>query len=1134
MKKTGIILVAFVMAVAAQAQWATQNGVTVYTNQASWEAAVAGYSALVIDSLATTSANLALATEVAAAPADNAGLNETLTFEKINTGFNVSFELYASQSGAGFTFNDTEGSGTEWLDALSVGDIDNYENDNFYINILSNDQVFALSIELRENSFESGENFTISAGTNFTQLADIDISSLPDNDVVFLGVISETPFNRFWLDESSGGDDMAIVNPQFVYAGPAGDVDGDGLTFAEESALGTSPWLADTDEDGLKDGDEVAIGTDPLNADTDGDGLSDNDEVNLYGSSPVLTDTDGDGLSDIFEVHTLGTDPGNADTDGDGLPDLENPKVLELRSSTIERTFADLPAQISAASLVFGARLADGSVNFRGSSLYGQTNVPESVTNAVYIAAGEGDELALLADGSVVHWGRNSGGQADIPVFTSPVKALSANYYEMHALLDDGTVVGWGGHYNLYVPMEVPASLSNVTKVVSGQTFAIALKADGQVVTWHSPSAPPHDFTVPPAATNIVDIAAGKYHALALREDGMVIAWGYNNYGQTNVPVAVSNATAIVANGYNSAAFLSGGGMVRWGQDSSLPVDQSTESLIPIDVDLAGDSVFGIFITTDPLDFDMDQDGISNINEVAYGTDMNLADSDFDGLTDGDEVYIHSTDPADADSDNDGLLDGGEVELKTNPHLADGDMDGIWDSEELQLATNPMKKDSDSDGLNDLVEVRILKTNPNDPDTDGDGLGDFENPELFVWGYTGSPDPLYLIPDAVTNAVEFSYYAAHICARLKDGSVISWGYGTDQGQMNAPASVTNAVSVKAGYWHSAALLDDASVVVWGYAGYGALNVPELEQPVAIELGAHHCLALQSNGTLVAWGYNDNNQCDVPADLGSVVSFSGGQAHSIAARADGSVVAWGSNVYGETTVPAITNAIAVRANRYWSAALLDDGTVLAWGLDDGGKIDVPATITNAVSLDAGQKSAVVLTGDGSEITWGTMPTTTKKPTGATAAIPVSLQCGSYNQIGFYLQTDPLVSDLINPDTDGDGIPNVWEDLYSLGSTVSNQTADADGDGFSNFEEYIADTNPTNGAQFFRIAITETGVGFPSSSNRFYTLQFRTNLMEGSWQDVDSQIVVQGSGTTNAMDHTRDATNGFYRVNVQVQP
>ncbi len=57
------------------------------------------------------------------------------------------------------------------------------------------------------------------------------------------------------------------------------DADRDGLTFAQELAIGTDPEDPDTDKDGLLDGVEVLLGTDPLNADTDSDGRLDGDDL---------------------------------------------------------------------------------------------------------------------------------------------------------------------------------------------------------------------------------------------------------------------------------------------------------------------------------------------------------------------------------------------------------------------------------------------------------------------------------------------------------------------------------------------------------------------------------------------------------------------------------------------------------------------------------------------------------------------------------------------------------------------------------------------------------------------------------------------------------------------------------------
>ncbi len=128
------------------------------------------------------------------------------------------------------------------------------------------------------------------------------------------------------------------------------DNDGDGLTDAQEQALGTDPEKDDTDGDGLSDKEEVDGGvTDPTNPDTDGDGLSDGDEES-WGSNPKVKDTDGDTLSDGREVHELGTSPINPDTDGDGTPDNTDPDPGHLPTPTATPNAAATAQAIAAAT----------------------------------------------------------------------------------------------------------------------------------------------------------------------------------------------------------------------------------------------------------------------------------------------------------------------------------------------------------------------------------------------------------------------------------------------------------------------------------------------------------------------------------------------------------------------------------------------------------------------------------------------------------------------------------------------------------------------------------------------------------------------------------------------------------------
>ena len=121
--------------------------------------------------------------------------------------------------------------------------------------------------------------------------------------------------------------------------GPAGDIDGDGLSNDRETELGTDPTLADTDGDGVGDGDEVAADTDPLDSDSfaDGDGDLVPDAVEVSdGTDPddprSYADNDGGGAADHVETVSFpnagipATNTGDAgddrrDLDGDGLPD---------------------------------------------------------------------------------------------------------------------------------------------------------------------------------------------------------------------------------------------------------------------------------------------------------------------------------------------------------------------------------------------------------------------------------------------------------------------------------------------------------------------------------------------------------------------------------------------------------------------------------------------------------------------------------------------------------------------------------------------------------------------------------------------------------------------------------------------
>ncbi len=95
-------------------------------------------------------------------------------------------------------------------------------------------------------------------------------------------------------------------------------------------------------------------------------------------------------------------------------------------------------------------------------------------------------------------------------------------------------------------------------------------------------------------------------------------------------------------------------------------------SAYSFDLDLDDDGLLNnieSIIATDPIKADTDEDGLTDGDEVnTYNTDPLLTDTDTDGLSDGDEIDLHSTDPLDADSDDDGFNDGDEINAGTDPN----------------------------------------------------------------------------------------------------------------------------------------------------------------------------------------------------------------------------------------------------------------------------------------------------------------------------------------------------------------------------------------------------------------------------------------------------------------------------------
>ena len=130
----------------------------------------------------------------------------------------------------------------------------------------------------------------------------------------------------------------------------------------------------------------------------------------------------------------------------------------------------------------------------------------------------------------------------------------------------------------------------------------------------------------------------------------------------------------------------------------------------------------------------------------------------------------------------------------------------------------------------------------------------------------------------------------------------------------------------------------------------------------------------------------------------------------------------------------------------------------------------------------------------------------------------------------------LADAVNPDSDGDGMPDAWEIYYSLNVGVNDSGDDPDGDGQDNLSEYIAGLNPKNSTSLFHIteyelSATNRILGWSGTTGRYYNVLWATNLMS-EFQLLDSDLEYPQNTYTDLLHSAED--KGFYKVEVRLIP
>ncbi|MEO6301430.1 MAG: sialate O-acetylesterase, partial [Paracoccaceae bacterium] len=153
--------------------------------------------------------------------------------------------------------------------------------------------------------------------------------------------------------------------------------------------------------------------------------------------------------------------------------------------------------------------------------------------------------------------------------------------------------------------------------------------------------------------------------------------------------------------------------------------------------------------------------------------------------------------------------------------------------------------------------------------------------------------------------------------------------------------------------------------------------------------------------------------------------------------------------------------------------------------------------------------------------------------------VTIDYVRYDQTAAYLPT--------GADADNDGLPDSWEfAFYNTGGTYAQivaaltsavASADDDGDGMTNLQEYIANTSPINPTSVLKIdscgfVATSFQVSLITSPQRNYTLYRSLNSdLVSPWTVVDGPTIGT-DGSLVLQDTNPPETRGFYQVGVTI--